>query len=498
MELANASMLDEATAAAEAMTLTRTGSYRLSDMVDAANLTARERKGSTRTLGIGVALAVVVIGALLWFGLSPDDELPARKTAEAVPIVAEAGSSVTEADVEPASPVADDAVTQALQTAETALLESRLGIADAALQQVAEADPDNTRLPFLMAQLAQAELRLNVSDARDAIREGRFEDAADAISAAGTLDVADVTEIDALVAELDAARSVQQTEEVLALANARLEAGELIAPANSNARYYFELVLKNDPENAAARQGLDIIANRLVLQARGEIDNGRFSAAEELLYAARALDSTDEEMIAAADALQSARKAAAAAAAARKAKNEARQQQEKVAAAAKPKPDESNSRPPAVAMPAASATGEAGASRPESDTAKTDQPVDRQAAAKPASDDAAPPAQADTIAQQAQPDPLPASISSLVRTRYVAPKYPRSAVRRNLSGWVDLMFTVSGEGTVKNVVIRGSAPGDVFVDAATRAVEQWEFEPVLENGVVIEKQAAVRMMFALD
>ena len=85
-----------------------------------------------------------------------------------------------------------------------------------------------------------------------------------------------------------------------------------------------------------------------------------------------------------------------------------------------------------------------------------------------------------------------------MRTRYVAPKYPRSAVRRNLSGWVDLMFTVSGEGTVKNVVIRGSAPGDVFVDAATRAVEQWEFEPVLENGVVIEKQAAVRMMFALD
>lgn len=483
---------------AEAMTLTQTGSYRLSDMVDAANLTTRERDSSRKMLGIGVALAVVVLGALLWFGLSSDDELSVQETARAVPAVTEADSGVTEADAGSAAPVVDDAVERALQTAEAALLESRLRIADAALQQVAEADPNNARLPFLMAQLVQAELRLNVSNARDAIREGRFEDAADAISAAGALDVADTTEIDALVVELDAARSVQQTEEVLALANARLESGELIAPANSNARYYFELVLKNDPENAAARQGLDIIANRLVLQARGEIDNGKFDAAQELLYAARALDSTDEEMIAAADALQSARKAASAAAAARKAKNDSRQQR-KEAAAAKPKPAESNSKPPATAPPtAASTTSEAGEAKPESEAANTDQAVDQQAAAISASDEVAPPPQADAVAQQAQSDPAPASLNSLVRTRYVSPKFPRIAVRRNLSGWVDLMFTVSTEGTVKDVVIRDSEPGDVFVRAATRAVEQWQFEPVLENGVAIEKQAAVRMMFALD
>ena len=45
---------------------------------------------------------------------------------------------------------------------------------------------------------------------------------------------------------------------------------------------------------------------------------------------------------------------------------------------------------------------------------------------------------------------------------------------------------------------RESEPGEVFVDAALRAVEKWEFEPVVENGQVVEKRAGVRMMFALE
>ena len=80
----------------------------------------------------------------------------------------------------------------------------------------------------------------------------------------------------------------------------------------------------------------------------------------------------------------------------------------------------------------------------------------------------------------------------------MAPKYPRSAERRNLSGWVDIVFTVSREGTVKDIEIRDSKPGDTFVNAAIRAVERWEFEPVTENGVVVETRTGVRMMFALE
>ena len=34
--------------------------------------------------------------------------------------------------------------------------------------------------------------------------------------------------------------------------------------------------------------------------------------------------------------------------------------------------------------------------------------------------------------------------------------------------------------------------------AAIKAIQKWEFEPVIENGEVIEKRAGVRLMFALE
>ena len=92
----------------------------------------------------------------------------------------------------------------------------------------------------------------------------------------------------------------------------------------------------------------------------------------------------------------------------------------------------------------------------------------------------------------------PVSISSLTRTRYVAPKYPRTAERRGDSGWVDVLFTVTLDGTVRDVEVRDSQPAGTFDKAAIRAVEKWTFEPVVENGVVVEKRAGVRMMFAIE
>ena len=107
-----------------------------------------------------------------------------------------------------------------------------------------------------------------------------------------------------------------------------------------------------------------------------------------------------------------------------------------------------------------------------------------------------------TVAEQAQAAPVlneqPAAVSSLNRIRYVAPKYPRAAQRRNQSGWVDIMFIVTTDGSVRKINVRESEPGETFVNAAIKAVEKWEFEPVVENGVPIEKLVGVRMMFALE
>ena len=105
---------------------------------------------------------------------------------------------------------------------------------------------------------------------------------------------------------------------------------------------------------------------------------------------------------------------------------------------------------------------------------------------------------ASTTAEAAGSRPEPLAINRLKRTNYVAPKYPRSAERRNTSGWVDVSFTVSREGSVHSIEIIESTPGSVFDDSATKAISQWRFEPVVENGVAVERRVAVRMMFTLQ
>jgi len=205
--------------------------------------------------------------------------------------VADPGNSTVAAELEAV-------VGQALGLAESAMLESRLDDADAALQRVAAIDSQNARLPFLNAQLAQMQLRGRLDDARVAVRENRFEDAASALNAARNLNVADTTEIDTVTAELSSARSAQQVDDVLAKAATRLDAGDLLSPANDNARYYYELVLSNDAGNTAASQGLSVIAGKLAFQARSEIDNGDLNAAERILADAHARDAANRDVAA--------------------------------------------------------------------------------------------------------------------------------------------------------------------------------------------------------
>ena len=89
-------------------------------------------------------------------------------------------------------------------------------------------------------------------------------------------------------------------------------------------------------------------------------------------------------------------------------------------------------------------------------------------------------------------------VSALTRTRYVAPDYPRAAQRRNITGAVELQFTVTTDGRVRGLTILNSEPAETFDEAALDAVTQWRFEPVLENGAAVEKRTAVRLSFNLE
>ena len=88
------------------------------------------------------------------------------------------------------------------------------------------------------------------------------------------------------------------------------------------------------------------------------------------------------------------------------------------------------------------------------------------------------------------------SASTLKRVKMTAPQYPESARKRGIEGWVEVAFTVMPNGTVEDVEIRNASPAEVFDDAATRAVRQWRFEPVVRNGEKVQQRAMIRLKFA--
>ncbi|NIA26444.1 MAG: TonB family protein, partial [Desulfobulbaceae bacterium] len=407
----------------------------------------------------------------------------------------------------------DAAIEQALGMAESAMLEHRIDDAAAALQRVAQARPENSRLTFLNAQLDQMKLRHYLDDARLGIRESRFEDARIALDGARSVASTDAPDIDAVEGELSTALSDQRVDDVLEQANARLQEGLLIAPSNDNARYYYELALSNDPSNTAAQQGLTVVANKLVLQARTHIDAQNFDEADALLADVRRLDPSSSELTTTMAALQTARdrleqerataeqeaaneRAARQAAAEQRAAAEKRAADERAAAEiAEQKAAAAAAEPVQEPLTEETAAATSAPLEPEVQTIEASEPVDTST-----SDEDSAIANAVTT-QRSEPvftEDAPVPVSSLQRIKYVAPRYPRSAQRRGISGWVDVTFTVGIDGSVTSISVRGSNPGDIFVASATRAVEGWKFAPVIENGVAIQKRTAVRMMFALE
>lgn len=67
----------------------------------------------------------------------------------------------------------------------------------------------------------------------------------------------------------------------------------------------------------------------------------------------------------------------------------------------------------------------------------------------------------------------------------VAPVYPARALSRGLEGYVDMQFTVTTTGTVKDPVVIFST-SSLFERAATRAVLKFKYKPRVVDGVPVE------------
>jgi TonB family protein len=88
--------------------------------------------------------------------------------------------------------------------------------------------------------------------------------------------------------------------------------------------------------------------------------------------------------------------------------------------------------------------------------------------------------------------------SVLERTQYFAPRYPTNARDRGTAGWVDLEFTVQTDGSVADVTAIAAEPVGVFEQAAIGAVRRWRYRPVIVDGAPVEQRVRLRLRFELQ
>jgi len=69
----------------------------------------------------------------------------------------------------------------------------------------------------------------------------------------------------------------------------------------------------------------------------------------------------------------------------------------------------------------------------------------------------------------------------------INPDYPPRALSRGLEGWVQVQFTITATGTVKDAIVVNAQPKNIFDDAALKAIARWRYNPKVQEGVAVER-----------
>ena len=89
--------------------------------------------------------------------------------------------------------------------------------------------------------------------------------------------------------------------------------------------------------------------------------------------------------------------------------------------------------------------------------------------------------------------PIPASAMKV--KSYAKPVYPARALERGIEGWVDIEFTVEPDGSTSHVTVAGASHDTFFRKEAVTAVEQWKFEPRVFMNRPIAQRSYTRIRF---
>jgi TonB family protein len=303
----------------------------------------------------------------------------------------------------------------------------------------------------------------------------------------------------------------ERVETLTAQALDQFSRGSLVSPKDGNAAASYRTILELDPVNAVAQQGLRSIVQRLLANAQSAAFAGEPAAAQKFIAEARAIDPSAPGLVAVEKSSRQIKRVV----------EGGNQQSDLLAAAEALQAD--RLMPPAT--PNAFDLFNAVLARdPESEAARRglalvrDALLDRAAAqtaagsldqagallaqATAAGADAQRIAQlqGDVKYQQRLQDARAGrferryAVSELSATRQVAPSYPRTAAARKLAGWVEVEFTVTESGDVRDAKVSDSSAA-LFESSALSAIARWRFEPVLEDGHPVPVRVVVKFNF---
>lgn len=80
----------------------------------------------------------------------------------------------------------------------------------------------------------------------------------------------------------------------------------------------------------------------------------------------------------------------------------------------------------------------------------------------------------------------------------INPQYPRNAAMNQIEGYVEIEFTITETGSVRDPRVIDSKPPRIFDREAIRAILRWKFKPRVVNGEAVARRATQKIEFNLD
>lgn len=487
-------------------------------------------------LFVGGAVAVALLAAGGWFMTRKPAPAPVSKTVATTErdeqfesllsradaalasgtLVAPSGQSAVDlykqarhrngSDPRPAAGI-EKVINKLLSAAEDQLGAQHLDEAQKLTDQARAIEPDHVRVAFLSTQIGKERERFVLNQARQAASSGNIEAAIAVLDGAGkegkhsTL-VAEARE------ELEQKKLEDRVGDYLSKAAERLRAGQLVEPAQDNARFFIESARAVAPNEPQVKQAQKQLEEHLVAQVRKSLAAGNAETAQHWIDAAADSGVSRDEITELTKETQRVQSSAKADAMARLTLlfNQ-RLSQGKVI---DPPNDsakfylaqlvQSDATHPSTVLARqalASRTldeAQAAAHRQDYAGAKRWLAETREAGTDEASISAV---DHDLTQETTRHATEVVSAANLELAKYVAPVFPAAAREHDSSGWVEVQFLVKADGSVSDVIITGAEPAGLFEQAAVDAVRKWRYKPVERNGHATDQRARLRMKFAL-